>query len=394
MSDLDARLRGLRDELNGAIPLPDVERVTGRARARRRTQLGAIMAVIVVALTVPVLRALPFDEEAANPPAQNTSYLVDFADHDHGYALARTCVVGTEGCRYTLYRTKNGGDTWQPNKLPSPPDGETTYFGASLYVLGPDEVTIQRPRGNESDRITSTDGGRSWQTTQAMATVNADTAPLTRGSLLIGACGEIPHNGQGCDVIGSLDPSSGDFRALPQQPPLTNVKIGSAATESGRWWVTGQSRVTPLRTAVSVSEDGGRTWLTTDLDPGAGTTTTVVEHDGVLYAVGGDSYDEQEMDRGVGVWRSDDGGQSWERMGISSALIGPVLGTPVVAGDGTITVSDGLAKYVSTDLGRTFYWEGDAAGGVKWTRAGYLRMNADKFALSTDGVRWREFTVG
>lgn len=389
MSDLDTQLRGLREELNAAIPLPDVEHVTGRARARRRTQLGAIMAVIVVALAVPVLRALPFGEEAATPPARSTSYLIDFADREHGYALARTCVTGNEGCRYTFYRTDDGGETWQPNRLPSPPDGETTYFGASLYVLGPDAVTIQRPRGNESDRISSIDGGRSWRTAQPTDAA-ASNVPLARDSLLVGACGEIPHRAQGCDAIGTLEPNSGEFRPLPEQPPLTNMRIGSVATESGWWWATGWSRTTQTG-AISVSADGGRTWVTSQPGEGAG-IATVVERDGVLYAMGY-SFDLKSQTFGTAVWRSTDGGKSWEHMGDSPG-ISSVLGDPVAAGDGSLTVSDGKTTYVSTDMGRTFRRAGDAVGGVKWTRAGYLRMNVDKFALSTDGVRWREFTVG
>lgn len=392
MSDLDAKLRGLRDELNAAIPLPDVERVTGRARARHRLQLAAVVAVVVVALAVPVLRALPPGKETGEPPApQSTSYLLDFADPDHGYALARRCVVGNEGCRHTLYRTADGGRTWQPRELPPLPDGETTYFGASLSVVGPDDVVIERPKGNTPDRIASRDGGRTWiSNPDKFDMASTNVLPLTRDSLLVGPCGEKMYKAQGCDVIGSIEPNSGDFVAVPEQPPLTGITVGSAATESGLWWVTGSSPTTH-GSAISVSADDGMTWLTRELDE-ATQTTTVVEHDGVMYAMG-DTIDIQTQDVVLIVWRSDDGGRSWDRMGVTPE-VGSILGTPVAASDGSLTVSDGKTTYVSTDMGRTFRKAGDAVGVVKWTRAGYLRMNVDRFALSTDGLSWREFTVG
>lgn len=386
MSELDTDLRGLRDELTAAIPIPDVERVTGRARTRQRTQLGAIVAVIVVALAVPVLRALPFGKEAAAPP-QSTSYLVDFADPDHGYALARTCVVSNEGCRYTLYRTGDAGKTWQTRTLPPTPDDRTTYFAASLYVLGPDEVTIQRPRGNESDRVYTTDGGRSWRTSTTYQAASSVTAPLARGTRLVGPCGDQPYPSQGCDLIGAIDPDSGTFVPVPLQPPLTGKQLGEVATEGGTWWVTGLS-VTTGRSAISMSNDGGQTWSTTEFSQSEA-AYMVVERDGVLYTVGG-FRDDQES--GMAVWRSVDGGRTLTRTGVSSTTAG-WYDTPIAANDGSLIVSNGTTTYRSTDMGRTFKRFGDAVGWVKWTRGGYLRINVNEFALSTDGLHWRKLTI-
>lgn len=382
--DLEAELRGLRDELNAAIPLPELDKVTGRSRTRRRLQLGAVVAVVAVALSVPVLRALP-DQEAAQPAAPSTSYLLDFADADHGYALARRCVVADENCQYALYRTADGGRDWQPRQLPPAADEKTGYRTATLFVLGPDAVTIERPKGDTADRIASVDGGRTWTMIQrpwAAATVRP---PLSRDALLVGACGEKPVTGQACDNVGTIEPSSGTFVPAPSQPPLTAMNPGSVATASGRWWVVGKS-VTTGRGAISVSSDG-LTWATSTLGHWA-EPMAVVESDGVMYAAGNDSDGETH---GLGVWISVNGGRSWDLMGITP--LSGLVGTPVAAGDGSLTVSDGARTYVSTDMGRSFRSTGAAAGTVKWTRAGYLRMNADRFALSTDGSRWRDFTV-
>lgn len=382
MSELDTDLRGLRDELTAAIPIPDVARVTGRARTRRRTQLGAIGVVIVVALAVPVLRALPFGKEAAAPP-ENTSYLVDFADPDHGYALARSCATGNEGCRYTLYRTADGGKAWQPRQLPKPDNG-ASYFAATLYVLGPDAVAIDRPIGDKADRIHSDDGGRTW----SEAGPPGSPLPLNVGALVVGACGAKPHRNQGCTDIGTIDSASGAFVPVPEQPPLTGISVGPVAMADGRWWAAGASASTH-NGAVAVSDDGGRTWLSGELGAWA-VPSAVVERDGVLYAIGF-AYDVRIT--GLGVWRSGDDGRSWTLMGISDKL-NAMVGSPVAASDGSLIVSDGTTVYVSTDEGGTFKRVGDAFGAVKWTRAGYLRMNVNKFALSTDGLNWREFTIG
>lgn len=382
MSELDTDLRGLRDELTAVIPIPDVDRVTGRARARQRTQLGAIVAVLVVALAVPVLRALPFGKEAAAPP-QSTSYLVDFADPDHGYALARSCAKGNEDCRYTLYRTADGAKTWQPRQLPRPDNG-ASYFAATLYVLGPDAVAIDRPVGDKADRIYSNDSGRTWN--EATSARPAGSS-LNVGELVVGACGAKPHLSQGCTDIGVIDPDSGAFVPVPEQPPLTGISVGSVVTSGGSWWAGGTSLSTH-NGAVAVSRDGGKTWLSGDL--GEVVPLAVVERDGVLYAIG---FAHSVETSGLGVWRSDNGGRAWTLTGVTDKL-NDVVGSPVAASDGSLTVSDGTSVYVSTNEGGSFKRVGDAVGAVKWTRAGYLRMNVDKFALSTDGLHWREFTIG
>jgi hypothetical protein len=150
------------------------------------------------------------------------------------------------------------------------------------------------------------------------------------------------------------------------------------------------------RMTLAVSPDAGRTWWTSDL-PSSGTpgSWAMAEHNGVMYLTASDSK------RLLGVWRSVDGGQLWDaRYRWDSAehesryVLGSLDGVPIAAGDGTLIVSDGQDTYVSTDQGRTFKPNGEkATGTVVWTRAGYLRSNAGKFALSTGGLRWKVFTV-
>jgi len=395
MPDLDAELRGLRDELTAAIPLPDVERVAGRARSRRRLQVGVLAVVIAVVVGVPIARALPVWLAAARPDPAKTSYVVDFADAKHGYALTRTCQRGTEGCTFTLYRTGDGGETWQPRRLPlAPGDG----FWDTMYVLGPDDVTIGKPVGVETTRIFSTDGGLSWGVAYDLAP--AGTAPLAPGGLLSGACGEQPYGFGGCDVVGSIRPDTGQFVAAPTQPQLVPHQVGPAPTVTGKWWVAGTNPLSE-RSFLAVSADGGGTWSTSELATPAGRHWAVVEGDGVLYATAAN-----DAGRVTSVWRSTDGGRSWTRtwpdtapddspQESSSSGAGEFLASrPIAAGDGSLILADTKRTLVSDDEGRTFRREGGAPGWVTWTRGGYLRTQGGTFALSGDGLHWRQFTVG
>lgn len=393
MSDLDDDLRGLRDELTAAIPLPDVHAVTGRARARRRTQLGAIVAVIVVALAVPVLRGMDTNTRPAAKEPPNTSYVLDFADPDNGYALVRHCPPGRSGCAFTLYGSTDGGRTWEKRSLPPALDPKTGYFNATMYVLGPDAVAIDRPKAADSDRIYSGDGGRTWHRNPKLYN-GTTTAPLSKeAALMMTRCGEQPYSKIGpCAEFGTIRPDTGQFVVAPAQPSVVPDQLGPVAAMSGRFWVIG--RTTEFGDlAIALTEDGGRTWSTSALndptivaDPGG---WSVVELDGVMYVLASAA---NELE---GVWRGQDG--DWRLVWARSAHLGEVLpgliGSPVVTEDGSLLLSDGKHVWESTDQGRTFSRTQDEPFSVKWTRGGYLRLNVGRFALSSDGVHWRGFQV-
>lgn len=139
--------------------------------------------------------------------------------------------------------------------------------------------------------------------------------------------------------------------------------------------------------------DDGRTWQTGELDLGSTVPASdgwdVVERNGVMYATAS-TYGGL-----LGVWVSTDDGRSWTRTWTRDGTrwLPDLVGSPIAAGDGSLVLSDGTTTYVSTDQGRSFEPAGTAGGSVEWTRAGYLRENGDTFALSSDGLRWREFTV-
>ena len=398
MSELDEELRGLREELSSAIPVPDVDHLTARARVRRKLQVGAIAAVVAVVAAVPVARALPVWLRSADPVTAGTGYAVDFADADHGYALTRSCAQGSVGCTFTLFRTADGGETWQPRRLPPAPDDG---FWDVMYVLGPDAVTLANPLGVEQTRIFSVDGGRSWGVTRDMSPVG--TAPLPSGGVLTAGCGTQPYGGEGCALVGTLEPASGRFVAAPAQPQLAVLQVGTAPTEGGKWWVAGAVDGN-AHAFLAVSADGGRTWSSSEMGEFAGAGGwAVVEHGNVMYATASRS------GRVFGVWRSTTGGRSWTRVWTAPAVFvaensaeteeaapaGPgLLGDPVVADDGSLVLSDTTTTHVSHDRGRTFRPVHPASVPARWTRAGYLRIQGQTYGLSSDGAHWREFTVG
>jgi photosystem II stability/assembly factor-like uncharacterized protein len=397
MSELDRDLRALRDELSASIPIPDVDGVAYRARTRRRLQIAVVAVVVAVVAAVPVLRATEDRSQPATPESpKNTSYVLDFADEDHGYALARHCERGAGKCSFSLYRTTDGGRHWAPRNLPRPADPTTGYFDATLSVLGPDTVVIDRPNRSQtqvhSERTTSTDGGATW--TAKPRRTELPPAPLPRLGRLTTICGDVAYDYDMCTTLGAIDPQSGGFVVLPAQPPLVPTQFGRIATEDGTLWAVGRG-ATSDRWAIAVSKDGGRTWSDNTLDvegtPDPG-SWSVVERNGVMYATsGGQGY--------LAVWRSTDDGRSWRRMWVGSGHGGwpgvtpALVGSPVVTADGELILFDGTTSYVSRDQGLTFIRTGEAAVPVTWTRAGYLRSKVDRFELSTDGEHWREFKV-
>lgn len=145
------------------------------------------------------------------------------------------------------------------------------------------------------------------------------------------------------------------------------------------------------QTALLKSTDGGQTWddISGTLPPGVGFTSVPVILDADTYLVG--TY----RGEGAGVYRTENGGETWTRV-----YEGPVLGTPVVT-DSFIawnleTGNSGLA--VSTDAGESFRAAGGSTGNASFTLVdignGYLAAPSSNGVVVTNdlGVSWR--TIG
>lgn len=230
MPDLDAELANLRDRMRTSIAQPDLARVAEWSRqrvVRRRMQLGAVAAVVVVSAAVPVLRsqAPPDPDRPATPPASATASpspgmevpktpfvdSVDFADADHGYAVRASCPSGKWGgdCTFDLMATTDG-EHWRARQLPRGESGDDAV-GRRLYVLGPTAVAIDY---GPSQRIYSADAGRTWR---------AVPEPIAAGTTA---------------TVAVTLPESGQTVALANQPPLDRPTIpggDQASTADGTW---------------------------------------------------------------------------------------------------------------------------------------------------------------
>jgi photosystem II stability/assembly factor-like uncharacterized protein len=405
MPDLDTELSALRDRLRESIAPPDLEVVADRARertVRRRTQIAAIAAVLVVTAAVPVLRAMPGgDAPAADQPSRAVppTYTVDFADTDHGFAIDRQCDRQSDTCR--LLSTSDGGKRWSAHDLPPSPDSAIV----AMVVLGPDRVAIDRTTEGVpgAERIYSDDAGETWRTVpdgrdDPPPEIPSSVEAIPTGGVLDIGCAGTPGP-ESCGQLVVTMPDSGQIRALTSQLDLYEATPGPVPTAGGTWWVAGNDPVT-RSSVLAVSTDDGRTWRSTPMDvpdDRLSNTWSVVEGDGVLYATVSGKVD-RTLDL-LGVFRSDDGGQTWRRTyrPTGDTTFPGFVGTPLLTPDGLVMKS-GRATYESDADAATFTLTDDElSGSFRWTRAGYLNdlpSSGEEFAISTDGVEWRPFTVG
>lgn len=255
-TDLDAQLTRLRNEVRGALPVPGLEQIVARHKQRvirRRMQIGAVVAVLVVSLAIPLLR----DQMVANPPKVASpppssvlttgSFIgsAEFADAEHGYAIRATCKSGPRKCGSELLVTADG-TRWTKRDIPRP-DTAPSWSFPHLDVLGPEEITLDWPvspsvETTQGARWHSLDGGRTW-TKVDVPVVITDTVPaIPDGGLLVQSCARTTDDGKQCQERGFvvLQPGSGESAKLANEPPLTAMLAGTAPTADGYWWVAGR----------------------------------------------------------------------------------------------------------------------------------------------------------
>lgn len=401
MSELDTSLRKLRDDLRTTINRPDLSQVADRGRqrtVRRRMQIGAIVAVLLVSVAVPLLRSLPDASPPATPPQAEVSvtYQVDFADASRGYALRSDCEDPDGPCAFVLWATADGGQGWQPRPLPT---DNGHYSSADLMVEGPGKLLYDlvpaEDDGTIATRYVSSDAGRTWQEL-TWGDAGAPTA-IPKGARLFQTC--VP-NGDECAIgVGVWSPDGNQWLPAPTRPGLDDLSIGAVATSGGRFWAAGLDPVTG-KWAVSVTSNGGAVWATTPLDlpgkPRLNRGWYVVEQDGVMYTTVEGTIGMGPVEL-LAVFRSTDDGVSWTRtwQAAGDQRLPAVLGTPVATTDGRLLVySTTEGTFESTD-GQTFTKASrQLPGPVTWTRAGYLaQVREDTYELSRDGRSWQRFAV-
>jgi hypothetical protein len=169
---------------------------------------------------------------------------MEFADGSTGYVLFLNCV---RPCPVALYRTADGGRTWQ-NLPVDLGDAEPAY----LMVADPTTLVVGTQQGGY---YLSRDGGRTFVAqSDYPGNLTSRSGPKTnlrcRSSDDDGAC-------QKYEVVRGDDP-------LPVQPPLpADADEVDSVTEdaTGRIWAVTTVRSTDRSTVhTAVSTDGGASW--------------------------------------------------------------------------------------------------------------------------------------
>ncbi|MFI6337909.1 WD40/YVTN/BNR-like repeat-containing protein [Streptomyces sp. NPDC050535] len=340
----------------------------------------------------------------SSPDLPGSPYAVGFASDAGGFALLARC--GKERCRQHVAVLDKGAGSWRRARSPLPDVTGDLGITAGLMVLGPGRALITEGRWPPPERTWFTDdAGRNWRRGSVDPSGTAPEVP--RGGALVHDCSRPDREGNGCEASRLLVvlPGTGRFEALAGQPPLAGVLTPAGETADGLLFASGADPGTGLP-ALARSEDRGRTWRTTTLagSDKHGWGIRVVAAEDVLYAV-----QPGQLPAGEGVkngllalHRSTDGGHTWERVWKYRRGVEPrsTLGDPVAAADGSLTVHGENGVWRSTDGGRSFEparGSQGLGGPATVTPLGYLSggsFGAGSYRISGDGVHWHGFELG
>ncbi|MES5819653.1 exo-alpha-sialidase [Streptomyces sp. RG80] len=325
-----------------------------------------------------------------------------FASDGSGFALLAEC--GKARCVQRVAVLEKGARAWRPVTSPLPDVTGDLGITAGLVVLGPGRALITEGKWPPPDRTWFTsDGGSSWRRS---TNEPAGTTPrVPEGGALVQDCTGTDEEGNGCAAsrLLAVVPDTGEYRVLATQPPLEGI-VTPAGRTPGRLFASGLDPRSG-RPTLAVSEDRGASWRTLTLatGPEQGWGMTVVTDGSVLYAAqSGQLLDEDGVKNGLlSLHRSTDGGLTWERTWRHRKGAEPrsLLGAPIAAADGSLTVHGEDGAWRSTDGGRSFARAGarGPSGWVSTTPLGYLwgdSFGAGRWRISADGVRWTTFDLG
>ncbi|WP_406044816.1 glycoside hydrolase [Micromonospora sp. NBC_00898] len=413
MPDLD--FAGLNTAAQAAFK-PHFEQVRTRARRRRRTRIAAVVVAAAVVATGSgiAVAARPAGERLPAPafgPDRTPEFMPGpqptptpgagrqvstgrpaAGDLDHLYVRYQECRTG---CPVRWAGTDDRGRTWRTGRLPVPDDAMVDLRAVGPRTLVAWYVSRSDPSSRSAAWIASTDGGATWRevAVRKVAALPAGWRVLER------------KPGPSDEPLLAVDPATGDIGQLTTRSTLQQSGYVAGLPASAGLWVSGRTgsrtgdggRITWTGSAVEVSRDGGRTWrrhvfdaplTASDDDFGA---AALASSDGrTLYAVG-------RVAGRLVIYRSADGGVSWQRTP-GTATVGGRTIRAAVRPDGVLVVQAGLTAaerplmFASTDGGRTLrpttLGPGASAEPVP---GGYVQTgwpDSKGVWLSTDGVAW------
>jgi hypothetical protein len=430
---IDQRYRDLAGAAEEAARPPafaSVRRRAGRLRARRRAG-GALAAAVLMASGVAGFAALRPSAEPWEPATGFGQVLTaDAADSKHLYAITTNC----DTCARVLVASQDGGQTWQKRR-----EWGAAAGTVGVRTLGPEVLLLtwsdsrtdwnsQNPvdpngsplpytppptgaptptlvPGGIPEQAVSVDGGRTLRQLTVSHTPVAAAAPGTR---LVGCFSVVrPQN---CAVY-AVDPESGQLAPLATQPPLAHraspMSVPLDPIEvptSAGLWVVGADPQTG-RPAVAVSKDQGRTWQKSVFEdetgqPGPGQGLSMYPGPAVATSNGKEAYVVfvgPDVSR-VAVYRSSDGGKSWERARGEFPRNGILTGSGgMVTADGTHVLPGASAdgqRYLGSrdgDLYAPIELSGHPGGHAApraITSRFFIYEGEGELYVSTDGRSW------
>ena len=324
----------------------------------------------------------------------------------HGGRIASVSgVVGEAGTFYMgtplggIWKTTSAGVTWFPifdqetivdsigaiAVAPSSPD--VVYAGAGDPILGSLGDGMWK----------STDAGKTWQHIGLAETVKIDSIlvdPTDPNLVIVSALGDSRRHGGG--VYRSTDGGQtwtsvlkpADYDGTRDlQYAYDDPSVMLAATQGTGGFGFGASNETKRKPPlVFKSTDEGKTWTQLKIPPFPGRVAVgVAMHtDGKrMYIVGND------IEHGSGLFRSDDGGESWKHMAgkdlrISNGQGAYSSGVYVDSQNPDIVYTMSTAMYRSTDGGVTFEPFKGAPGGEDYHKLWIDPTNGKRMVVGTD----------
>ncbi|KAB8165144.1 hypothetical protein FH609_016245 [Streptomyces sp. 3MP-14] len=355
--------------------------------------------------------ATPAPAPSADPPPipsepQLSGQVVQlsFAGPEHAAALLVECRHGATrqqgNCAYRV--AVLDGDRWQTRDTPLP----TTTAANSLFTVEAVGERGVRVSTGEEDWV-STDGGLRWTDSAESAGPEGEAAEVIPEGAVPRPAGQDADE-RGLEVV---SPQDAGPRRLAAQPELTELGRPGRLPEGG-WWVAGLDPETG-RPDVAVTLDAGREWRRLRLLDQAAPADRDAVNSLVLAAGPADWYvlasGNAALEPGssalattlLAVYRSADEGARWERVWSPSSGPGPhsLVGTPIAAADGSLTVYSFDAIYTSADRGETFEVTRPGAPPElpELTPAGYLLTDLSQpghYRISADGFTWRTIVLG
>ncbi|MFC9848008.1 WD40/YVTN/BNR-like repeat-containing protein [Streptomyces sp. NPDC060223] len=337
------------------------------------------------------------------PDLPGVPHAVGFASDAGGFALLAE--FGKAPCRQHVAVLDKGADSWRLGRSPLADLPGGVGITAGLVVLGPGRALITEGRTVPDRTWFTEDGGRTWR--RGTDEPSGTTPEVPEGGVLVQDCSRLDKEGNNCEASRLIVvlPDTGHFEVLASQPPLAGRLGPAGQTESGLLFASGTDPNSG-RPALAVSEDRGRTWR---LSPFAssdkrGWGIGVVSSGDVLYAAqSGGLPAEEGVKNGLrALHRSTDGGHTWERVWRYRKGVHPLStsGDPVAAADGSLTIQGEDGVWRSTDGGRSFQAASGSqglGGSVTLTPLGYLASDSfgvGSYRISADGIHWHSFVLG